>query len=847
LIARKQLRLDRGQPGAQNRGTRIARRDPMDRPRFFRLLLLIWLPVAGLLIGITWHLADDRIDNWLTLTSESQQRAIARGSESIVNAVDGIARDVRFLAAHAPLRAAVAQPTPDSLQELAGSLALFSEAQRVYDKLRWIDENGVERVRVDRIDGKGVVIPPDQLQDKARRYFVTEAMSARAGEVYVSPLDLNVDHDRIEVPHKPTLRVGTRVYDDTGAPRGIVLINYYGRDLLDAFARAASAAGRQAMLLNRDGYWLKAPDPDDEWGFMLGREETFATRHPNAWERIRTAETGQFSDADGIWTFATVRPLVAGAIGGQGGTSLRAPGDAQDDYFWKAVSLVPTAAVAAHRNDVWTQYAPALAFMLLLALLASARVAQDIERRRLADEALRRSHAELEQKVVERTERLAEREREHLQILEDSPSPIVVLRLADAALDYGNPAFLALLGIERGAVAGSSAEQLFVDPSHVRSILAALRQHGHAEGEVRLRAAGGRELDALMAARVTRFAGEPAVIASLVDITERKQWELALADSRQRYRQLFEAESDAILLIENATGRIIEANAAAARLYGYGVEELRSMTNDQLSAEPDATQRVTQSSPVDPGNVVVIPMRLQRRRDGTVIPVEITGRFFELGGQGVHIAAVRDISVRMETEHALRDANEQLSHRVEEIEELQATLREQAIRDALSGLFNRRFLEETCTRELARAQREGYPVALAMFDLDLFKRINDTYGHAAGDEVIVALARLLQQQARSSDTACRFGGEEFVLLLPGVDLETAAARVEELRRTFAESAITFGAFRLHASVSAGVAAYPAHGLTTRELIARADEALYAAKRAGRNRVEFWSDDALRSR
>ena len=147
---------------------------------------------------------------------------------------------------------------------------------------------------------------------------------------------------------------------------------------------------------------------------------------------------------------------------------------------------------------------------------------------------------------------------------------------------------------------------------------------------------------------------------------------------------------------------------------------------------------------------------------------------------------MRDISIRMETEHALRDANEQLSHRVEEIEELQATLREQAIRDALSGLFNRRFLEETCTRELARAQREGYPVALAMFDLDLFKRINDTYGHAAGDEVIVALARLLQQHARSSDTACRFGGEEFVLLLPGVDLETAAARVEELRRTFAE-------------------------------------------------------------
>ena len=591
----------------------------MDRPRFFRLLLLIWLPVAGLLIGITWHLAADRIDSWLALTGESQQRAIARGSEAIVSAVDGIARDVRFLAAHAPLRAAVARPTPDSLQELAGSLVLFSEAQRVYDKLRWIDENGVERVRVDRIDGKGVVIPPDQLQDKARRYFVTEAMSARAGDVYVSPLDLNVDRDRIEVPHKPTLRVGTRVYDDTGASRGIVLINYYGRDLLDAFARAASAAGRQAMLLNRDGYWLKAPDPDDEWGFMLGREENFATRHPNAWERIRTAETGQFSDADGIWTFATVRPLVAGAIGGQRRRIRCAPQatprtttSGRPSRSSRSRRSLLTAAMSGRstrrrwRSCCCSRSSPARASRRTSSAGA------------LPTRQLRRSHAELEQKVVERTERLAEREHEHLQILEDSPSPIVVLRLADAALDYGNPAFLALLGIERGAVAGSSAEQLFVDPSHVRSILAALRQHGHAEGEVRLRAAGGRELDGLMAARVTRFAGEPAVIASLVDITERKQWELALADSRQRYRQLFEAESDAILLIESETGRIIEANAAAARLYGYSADELRTMFNYQVSAEPEETLRVSRSSPVDIGRVVTIPAASPStpRRDG---------------------------------------------------------------------------------------------------------------------------------------------------------------------------------------------------------------------------------------
>ncbi len=819
----------------------------MDTLRLARWTLLQWLLLVALFGGVAWWLAEDKIGSRRALAKEAEIRNVTRAAEALSTAVDHVVRDVRFLASYEVLRHAVGAQAPETLPALGESLASFSNSQRAYDKIRWIDERGMERVRVDLVQGEAAVVPQDALQDMGRRYFFADTMAAAPGEIYVSPLDLAAEQDRIEVPPKPTLRVGTPLFDRIGRPRGILLLNYSGRELLGAFQRAASTSAERIELLNRDGDWLKAPNPQDEWSFMFGARERFATRHPGAWARVQAEERGQFEDDQGVWTFATVRPLAAGARSSTVAGELFAPSTARlagADYYWKAVLRIPAEQLAASRKEVWFQYAPGLAFVLLLGLLASYRVARVLEERRVVARELVQGHAELEQKVVERTERLAERQREHLQILEDSPFPIVVLRLADGALDYGNPAFLALLGIECGAVDALPAERLFVDPTRIQPILAALRQHGHSEGEVRLRAAGGREIDALMAARVTRFACAPAVIASLVDITERKQAELALADSRQRYLQLFEAESDAILLIANETGRILEANAAAARLYGYTVEELHDMTNRQLSAEPEETQRVTRASPVDPGSVVMIPLRMHRRRDGTEIPVEITGRFFELGGQGVHIAAIRDISSRLATENALREANAKLQQHVAEIEELQSSLKEQAIRDGLTGLFNRRFLEETCTRELARAQREGYPVALAMFDLDHFKRINDTYGHAAGDEVIIALARLLQQHARSSDTACRFGGEEFVLLLPGADLEAAAQRVGELRTAFGEKAIAFGTFRLSATLSAGVAAYPAHGLTTRELIARADEALYAAKRAGRNRAEVWNGDAL---
>ncbi len=156
--------------------------------------------------------------------------------------------------------------------------------------------------------------------------------------------------------------------------------------------------------------------------------------------------------------------------------------------------------------------------------------------------------------------------------------------------------------------------------------------------------------------------GKPLCIDGVIfDVTDRKQAEAALLESEDRYRQLYEAESDAILLIENADGNILEANTAASVLYGYSHDELLSMKNTDLSAEPDETQQMTQSMPLDIGHVVTIPSRHHRKRDGTVFPVEITGRFFTWQGRGVHIAAIRDISLRVKDEEALRESEERFT------------------------------------------------------------------------------------------------------------------------------------------------------------------------------------------
>jgi diguanylate cyclase (GGDEF)-like protein/PAS domain S-box-containing protein len=168
---------------------------------------------------------------------------------------------------------------------------------------------------------------------------------------------------------------------------------------------------------------------------------------------------------------------------------------------------------------------------------------------------------------------------------------------------------------------------------------------------------------------------------------------------------------------------------------------------------------------------------------------------------------------------------------------LRETLRNQSIRDPLTGLFNRRYLEETLDRELLRASRSGLPLSVLMVDVDHFKRFNDTLGHPAGDAMLVAVARLLCDRLRSEDVVCRYGGEEFVVVLPEADLETAQARAEQLRAAARQLSVSSAGRHLPpVTLSLGVASYRNHGDTRSAVLTAADAALYRAKHQGRDQV-----------
>jgi len=333
------------------------------------------------------------------------------------------------------------------------------------------------------------------------------------------------------------------------------------------------------------------------------------------------------------------------------------------------------------------------------------------------------------------------------------------------------------------------------------------------------------------------------VVAFGEDISAEAQLHSSLRGLQEQFRFVAGRSNDVVWQLD-AHMRLTYINEADYRLRGCPREvvigqtfvELFNAEGRTIIAEALARRRERESR--GEKNTVLQFEAPQVCQNGRLLWVEVhAAPFHDASGQTVgFIGTTRPVGDQSRVETLLEDARRQIQTQAGEIAELRASLQEQALRDPLTGLHNRGYLDETLPRELSRARREGYPLSLILLGVDHFKTINETHGHAGGDAVLSALSLILNLGARDSDIFCRYGNKEFLVALPLKGLEDAMTRAETWRQALSEAAIEHEGYTIEATLSAGIAAFPDNGTDVTSLLQRVHQALYRAQQNGRNCV-----------
>jgi diguanylate cyclase (GGDEF)-like protein/PAS domain S-box-containing protein len=309
------------------------------------------------------------------------------------------------------------------------------------------------------------------------------------------------------------------------------------------------------------------------------------------------------------------------------------------------------------------------------------------------------------------------------------------------------------------------------------------------------------------------------------DIAARERTEEVLRGSEEKYRILTESMKDVIWTLDTQTLRFLYVSPSVQKLRGYTPEEIIAEPMD-AALTPEAVeglksmmrQRVEDvlNGKAPPDEYFTTEVE-QPCKDGSTVWTEVITNFY-LNEKNGHVevrAVTRDITER---------------------NRLKEELQQQAITDELTGAINRRHFIKLASEELKRAQRLNHPMAIAMIDIDLFKTVNDTYGHAAGDQTLLAFTKICQQIVREIDTFARIGGDEFALLLPEASCEQAYAVVQRVHAAVQAMTMNFADQPVHISISSGISNLEGEAQSLDPLLSRADRALYLAKESGRNRI-----------
>jgi PAS domain S-box-containing protein len=619
---------------------------------FLKTFLAYFLPLQVVLLILLayYFLFDLKLQKTVLAKRESAQVELQK--KLISSEFKGVIRDLLYLAANQTLTRYLDQETPALRQTVAQDFAQFCQVQGIYDRVRYLDADGMEVIRINFIQGRMHIVPPDRLQSEAQRYYFLAAIKLAQGEVYVSPFDLNIEGHEVERPLKPVIRFATPVFDRQGRKRGVLILNYLGQTLIDILKEARTSAQGQLMLLNAKGYWLHSPNPQEEWGFMFPdkHEVTFGQAYPQAWRTIAVSGYGQIETAKGIFIYETIYPLRDGRLTSETPLEAKGPADGELDsqnYKWKIVSFIPSASWRQRSHDLLKQLS--LLYLPLSLLLVTGSWL-------LARARLSRRQAEASVQI----------ERDKMRnILDTMPVGICIIT-QDHGIEYTNP----LLEKTFGAVAGRQCFEYFLEPGADCSWF---RDQSSLEGQLLRQewfsTKTGKTYDLLL----TSFpdaAARPATLLIFHDITERRRTESALREMTIVQQAILDSANYSIIST-TPEGIITTFNTAAERWLGYAAAEVVGQTTPAILHDPgEVKARAAELSqelgvPVEPGFEVFVAKARRGgpderewsylRKDGSRFPVllSVTALRHEDGQITGFLGIASDITERKRAQEAV--------------------------------------------------------------------------------------------------------------------------------------------------------------------------------------------------
>ncbi|TGE32196.1 diguanylate cyclase [Desulfosporosinus sp. Sb-LF] len=431
-------------------------------------------------------------------------------------------------------------------------------------------------------------------------------------------------------------------------------------------------------------------------------------------------------------------------------------------------------------------------------------------------------------------------EKEKLQqIFNTSPDAALITRLNDGLFVDVNVGFLALTGYTHDEVIGDATLKISVwyNIEDQQIFIAELKDKGICENmEFVFQRKDGSQFVGMISARIITIHAAPHIVSVIRDITERKQAEEALMESEEKYRSILNASPDDIT-ITDLEGRILMVSPASKKMFGYEADYDRFIGMRLIDfIVPEDVERAQSNIMLMYQGGYPRPNEYRGvRKDQSIFDIEVNSGFVHsANGQPTKMVfIVRDITER-------KLAEQQIQELVQQLEIEKNTAQFNSITDSLTGLANRRYFDEALRTEFYRLKRSGSTLSLIMLDVDHFKKFNDWYGHLAGDDCLRHIGTTLKTiVGRVPDIVARYGGEEFVVVLPETDDNGAEALAERIRKTVEELAIPHSTSDTaeYVTVSLGVVTvYTTKISTPEQVVALADEALYCAKKGGRNRI-----------